>query len=147
MDPWLIYVASALMRSQPRTAVHGANLALRLWIMPPPDRAILQWVRGAIAHRLLDDAHAAIADFGVAAESVPPWLRAQLLSDLEIARSDASRTKRKRSSLPPSPDFEGPGDVGEKVGRMERPRLVGQRPRSWDAFLSQLPPRPWDQPM
>jgi hypothetical protein len=47
LDPWLVYVASALLVRQPRNAVHSTDIALRHWISDPPDRSILPWVRGA----------------------------------------------------------------------------------------------------
>src|SRR5690348_11496112 len=55
VDPWLVYVASALLAGQPRNAVRSTDVALRHWIADSQDRAVLLWVRGNVVRRRLSD--------------------------------------------------------------------------------------------
>jgi hypothetical protein len=60
VDPWLVYVASALLHGHPRTAVHSTDLALKHWIPEAEDRAILLWIRGDVVRRRLSGSRAPV---------------------------------------------------------------------------------------
>ena len=95
VDAWLLYVVSALLHGQPRTAVHSVDMALRTWIEAPEDRALLLWVRAAVVHRRLRDPKTAQADYTGADERAPSWLRQRVDRDAVECAADAA-TSRKR---------------------------------------------------
>jgi hypothetical protein len=137
-DPWLVYVASSLLHGQPRTAVHSLDLALKHWIVEPPDRAILLWVRGDVIRRQLKDPKTAIADLAHAAENAPAWLRDTVETDRGACLNEAESSRKRKPSVAEAPDYKGPGTAADTVARPEGQRLAGARPAVWDALLPRL---------
>ena len=45
-DSWILYAVSALLKGEPRNAVHALDLGLGKWISGPRDRVALRWCRG-----------------------------------------------------------------------------------------------------
>jgi hypothetical protein len=60
IDPWLVYVASSLLRGQPRNAVHAIDLAIGGWLPGRQDRAAMLYVRGVVVFRRLEDPKTAL---------------------------------------------------------------------------------------
>ena len=137
VDPWLVYVASALLHGQPRTAVHSTDLALKHWIPEAEDRAILLWIRGEIVRRRLNDPKAALANLASAAESAPSWLAEQAAADHQACEIEASASRKRKPSVGSAPDYEGPGTAVHTVARRS-PHPVGERPAVWDAVIARL---------
>jgi hypothetical protein len=137
VDPWLVYVASALLNGQPRTAVHSTDLALKHWIPEAEDRAILLWIRGDIVRRRLNDPKTALADLASAAESAPSWLAGQAAVDRRACEIAATSSRKRKPSVGPAPDYKGPGTAAETVARPS-PHPVGARPAVWDAVIAHL---------
>ncbi|WP_436535946.1 hypothetical protein [Actinoplanes sp. HUAS TT8] len=88
IDPWLVYVASDLLRGQPRNAIHAVDLAIGGWLPGRQDRAVMLYVRGIIVFRRLDDPRTALRDLEPARSHLPGWLAP--LTDSEI--EDRSRS-------------------------------------------------------
>jgi hypothetical protein len=138
VDPWLVGVASALMRGQPRNAVHALDLALRYWIPERLDRAILRWVRGDVIRRRLNDPKSALADLIAAAQDAPDWLRPTALADRDACANEAGTSRKRKPSVAGSPEYQGPGTVADVVARPDGVRVVGARPAVWDAVIARL---------
>jgi hypothetical protein len=83
LDPWLVYVASALMHGQPRTAVHSVDLALRGWFTDLADRSVLHFVRSRVVWHRLRDPKTAEADLAMACRDAPAWLESAAKADEE----------------------------------------------------------------
>jgi hypothetical protein len=137
VDPWLIYVASALRHGQPRGAVHSTDLALKHWIPESEDRAILLWIRGEVVRRRLNDPKTALPDLASAAESAPSWLAAQAAADREACEIEAASSRKRKPSVGPAPEYKGLGTAAETVARPS-PHVVGSRPAVWDAVIARL---------
>ncbi|GAB3336821.1 hypothetical protein GCM10027452_10090 [Micromonospora halotolerans] len=107
IDPWLVYVASALISGKARDAVHSIDLAIGLWLPGQQDRAALLWLRGCIVHRQLNDPRTALRDLLEAGLALPAWLTNQ--RGVEIAAcEEAARHSRKRvPSVKPAWSYSG----------------------------------------
>jgi hypothetical protein len=70
LEPWLVYVASAIKQSQRRTAVHAVDLALENWIAEAAPRGVLLYVRGEVIRRHLRDPKTALGDLRQAGKDV-----------------------------------------------------------------------------
>jgi hypothetical protein len=132
VDAWLLYVVSALLHRQPRTAVHSVDLALANWIEASEERALLRWVRASIVHRRLEDPKTAQADYEAAAGAVPDWLRERVERDVVECAADAARSRKRKASVVPAPDFK-PGERG-----FVAPRTTVSKPGSIPAVWPQL---------
>lgn len=139
IDPWLVYVCSALIESKPRLGLHSIDLALRNWISDATDRSVLYWVRGAILYRILNDPGGASIEFSKSLASAPSWLAAEARTDLDEATSDSAARRGKHSRVPPSPEYVGPGEFGNAVPPKVTPTVVGARPKLWDILVRYLP--------
>ena len=138
VDPWLVYVASALLAGQPRNAVRSTDVALRHWIADSQDRAVLLWVRGNVVRRRLSDPKSALPDLAVAARTAPPWLIEIAAADRDGCALEATTSRKRKASVGAAPNHEGPGDVAETVARSTGPRLSGGRPPIWSAVADYL---------
>ncbi len=110
VEPWLLYVASALQQGWPKTAVHSCDLGLSTWIDDGPSRAVLNFVRGEVIRRHLNDPKTAAADLEVAATACPVWLA----SDLEHARTACTagvvKSRKRKPTVGPAPTFNSKTD-------------------------------------
>jgi hypothetical protein len=138
VDPWLVYVASALVQGQPRSATHSTDLALRVWIPQPANRAILRWVRGDVIRRRLTDPKTALADLAAAAPAAPAWLMERAVADRDTCAIEARGSRKRKPSVGPAPDYRGPGTTGATVARQVSFRPDGSKPLVWDAVLACL---------
>jgi hypothetical protein len=138
VDPWLVYAASALLQGQPRQATHSLDLALRVWIPQPANRAILHWVRGDVIRRRLSDPKTALADLAAAAEGAPEWLLERGVADRNACAIEASGSRKRKPSVGPAPDYRGPGTTGDTVARQVSFRPDGSEPLVWHAVLTCL---------
>jgi hypothetical protein len=138
LDPWLIYVASALLHGQPRQAVHSVDIPLQSWIADPMDRAILHWVRAAIIHRRLRDPKTARADYDRASATAPPWLHGTVLADLDACAQDAERSRKRKASVGPAPEYRGAYAHDIVAPPQENRPPPGSVPAVWDAVLPYL---------
>ena len=138
LDPWLVYVASSLLHAQPRQAVHAIDIPLENWITDPMDRAILQWVRAAIIHRRLRDPKTALADYERASTGAPPWLHGQVMADLEACARDAERSRKRKPSVGPAPEYRGAYAHDIIAPPQETRHSPGSVPAVWDALLPYL---------
>jgi len=136
VDPWLVYVASSLLHGQPRQATHSTDLALKVWIPQPANRAILRWVRGDVIRRRLNDPKTALADVSAAAEAAPAWLIQRALVDRDACAVEADASRKKKPSVGPAPDYQGPGSTANTVARPVSTRPDGAQPYVWDVFMS-----------
>jgi len=106
LDPWLAYVASALLQGQPRTATHSIDLALRSWIPRRADRSVLHWTRSRIIRFRLNDPKTACTDLERATQSTPSWLRAEVRRDIEDCAAESALSRKRKPSVTPAPDFQ-----------------------------------------
>ena len=107
-DAWLVYAVSGLLHKQPRTAVHTIDMALQTWIGGTADRAALTWCRGLLILNHLSDPSTALLDLEDAHPSLPHWLSAGSTEALESCREAASRSRKKKASVPPRPEYDLP---------------------------------------
>lgn len=138
LDPWLVYVASAMLHGQPRQAVHAVDIPLENWIADPMDRANLHWVRAAIIHRRLHDPKTALADYERASATAPPWLYGQIMSDRKACTQEAARSRKRKPSVEPAPEYRGDyahDIVAPPQGHSPPP---GSVPTVWDVVLPYL---------
>jgi hypothetical protein len=138
LDPWLLYVVSALMHGQPRTGVRSLDLALGNWISDPADRAVLLWTRAEVIHNWLRDPKTARADYHAALSSAPAWLRHDVEADLARCEAESGRSRKRKPSVAPAPDYvDKPRDFVTPVGRA----TAGSRPAVWDRLVAELAAR------
>jgi hypothetical protein len=139
VDAWLLYVISSLLQGWPRSAVHSVDMALGTWIEAPEDRAILHWVRAAVIHRRMNDPKTAIHDYEAASAASPGWLREQLASDLASCAADAERSRKRKPSVDPAPEFwMSPGIDRDKSGPPTESVEPGSIPSVWFELLETL---------
>jgi len=84
-DSWLLYATSALLKNEPKNAIHSLDLGLRTCIEGPIDRAVLTWCRGILVWRLLMDPKTALVDLEAAADQVPDWLEDDVASGIQTS--------------------------------------------------------------
>jgi hypothetical protein len=136
VDPWLVYAASALLQGQVRSATHSIDLALRVWIPQPANRAILLWIRGDVIRRRLNDPKTALADLTAAADDAPEWLTQRAVEDRDACALEAPASRKRKPSVGPAPAYRGPGTTANTVARPVPTRPDGARPYVWDAVMS-----------
>ena len=135
LDPWLAYVASALLHGQPRTAVHSVDLALKHWIEHDADRATLHWVRSRVIRFALNDPKTAAIDLDSARGSIPLWLRADVESDVSACAVEAAASRKRKPSVKQAPPYIGPGETKVPPSSCPPP---GTRPQLWPDVLPHL---------
>lgn len=136
LDPWLAYVASGMLKGEPRTAVHAVDLALRNWISDQADRAVLRWVRARIVRGPLKDPKSALADLLSAQQSMPRWLAGAALADTQTCQEEAETSRKRKSAVSEAPDY-----VGTDTPVETRSEVVaaGAQPELWSDILPLLP--------
>ncbi|HSE46690.1 MAG TPA: hypothetical protein VLA89_15310 [Gemmatimonadales bacterium] len=131
-DSWLLYATSALLKNEPKNAIHSLDLGLRTWIEGPIDRAVLTWCRGILVWRLLKDPKTALVDLEAAADQVPDWLEDDVASGIQTCQQNAAASRKRVPSAKPRPDFSVPstgrGFAAPPVGS----HVDGTRPAVWD---------------
>lgn len=145
LDPWLVYVASALIHRQPRNASHSVDLALGGWFPDAADRAVLHFVRSRIVWHLLRDPKTARADLAAARPEAPDWLRPVLEADEPAQAADALKSRKRKPSVAPAPVYSGVPENSSISGLGDRRLPPGSRPHLWDRvslFLVAPPPDP-----
>lgn len=140
LDAWLLYVISALLHGQPRTAVHSVDLALRTWIEAPADRGLLRWVRAAVIHQRLRDPKTAQEDYAAAGEAAPSWLKERIDQDAAECAADAQKSRKRKPSIAEAPNFEhmDRSFVAPPTARNE----PGSVPTVWPQLLESLTDAP-----
>jgi hypothetical protein len=130
VEPWLVYVASALLHGQPRTATHSCDLALKNWLGEPDQRAVILYVRGEVIRRHLRDPKTAQSDLDLAVGDAPPWLRPLAEDARTRCRTEATSSRKRKPSVGPPPEFKSAGDFVQR----SLPALasVTQPPPVWD---------------
>src|SRR5262249_7561537 len=132
-DPWCVYIASALLHRQPRTAVHSADLALGNWIADSADRAVLLWLRGEVIRRFRNDPKPAQADLDVAQQPAPSWLHDEVAAAAAACRLQATSSRKRKPSVDPAPAYTGDPSTQMFVRpAIDSPRPGGTRPNVWD---------------
>jgi hypothetical protein len=128
IEPWLVYVAAALINEKAKDAVHSIDLAIGLWLPGVHDRAALLWLRGCIVHRKLDDPRTALRDLLIAGPALPVWLTSQ--RDPEIAAcEEAARHNRKRvPSVKQAWSYSGQPETLRSPDNAREPRSDGEAP-------------------
>ena len=107
LDPWLAYVASAMLKGEPRTAVHAIDLALKNWIPDKENRAVLLWVRSRIVRVRLKDPRSALTDLRQLQDSGPEWLQGEIARDSVACGVEAERSRKRKPSVQEAPDYVG----------------------------------------
>ena len=140
LDPWLVYVVSALLHGQPRNATHSLDLALGGWFEDPADRAVLHFVRSRVIWHRLNDPKVALADLQLARPSAPTWLTGLVAADEDPQRAAASASRKRKASVGPAPAFAGVSDRIEHLGDRREPPAA--KPALWDLAFPELGPAP-----
>ena len=135
VDPWLVYVGSALLHGQPRSATHSTDLALRVWIPERANRAILRWVRGDVIRRRLNDPKTALEDLAASADAARAWLADRALADRDACVVEAEVSRKRKPSVEPAPAYKGPGSTADTVVGPVSARPDGALPYVWDAVI------------
>jgi hypothetical protein len=107
LEPWLVYVASALKENQRRPAVHSCDLALKHWISRRAARGVLLYARGEVIRRHLRDPKTALEDLRAAERMAPNWLRHDAKAALEACEQEAPASRKRKPSVKPAPSFSG----------------------------------------
>src|SRR5665647_355131 len=100
-DSWLLYATSAVLKGEPKTAVHSLDVGLRTWIEGPVDRAVLTWCRGVLVWKRLKDPKTASTELEGAAPQLPAWLVSDVATALECCRQDAAASRKRVPSVTP----------------------------------------------
>lgn len=147
VDPWLVYVGSALLQGQPRSATHSTDLAVRVWIAEPANRAILRWVRGDVIRRRLNDPKTALEDLTASVNpSQRGWSSVQwrIKTRALLRRPPAARGRRRsrrrrptrdqgrRRTPLPGPFQRVPTGRSRTCGTPSSPVLVESRRGQWN---------------
>jgi hypothetical protein len=118
VEPWLVYVASAIKQSQRRTAVHAVDLALENWIAEAAPRGVLLYVRGEVIRWHLRDPSTALDDLRQAEEASPDWLRSEAIAARIACEEEARSSRKRKRSVEPAPSFAGShGPASDEVTR------------------------------
>lgn len=136
LDPWLAYVASGMLKGEPRTAVHAVDLALRNWIPDQADRAVLRWVRARIVRGPLRDPKSALADLLLAEQSMPRWLADAALADTQACQKAARTSRKGKPAVSEAPDYVGTDTPVETPSEVV---AAGAKPELWSDILPLLP--------
>ncbi len=137
LEPWLVYLASALQQGQPRTAVHSADLALAHWIEGERARAVLHYARGEVIRRHLRDPKTARADLDAAGDAAPAWLADTVAEARAACESEAGTSRKRKPSVGRAPRFSG-ADMDEPVAADPEVDVSDSPPELWDVVCSVL---------
>lgn len=132
-DTWLLYAASALLKGQPKIAVHSLALGIGTWLEGAGDQAALTWIRGTIIWQRLDDPRSALLDLE-ADLPFPGWARAgtgDAAEVLDSCRRAVSTSRKRKAAVNPRPSFTGAGSAGGTVAPAVGDRCDGDEPRVW----------------
>jgi len=110
-DAWLMYAASALLRRQPKIAVHSLDLALGTWLSGSVDRPAISWCRGLFVWFRLNDPKTALLDLEPAFDLAPQWLGSDLPGQIARCRVEAQRSRKRTASVKSQPEFLGSSKV------------------------------------
>ena len=135
-DAWLMYSASALLRGQPKVAIHSLDLGLGTWLSGPLDRAAISWCRGLVVWLQLSDPKTALLDLVPASDLAPLWVGSDLPEQLARCRAEAQRSRKRTPSVKPKPEFLGPDKVLHTVAPSVGERSDGDEPVVWSAVRS-----------
>lgn len=135
-DAWLLYATSALLKGEPKNAIHSLDVRLRTWIEGPVDRAVLTWCRGVLVWRLLKDPKTALLDLEAASGQVPSWLATDVSLRLKACHQDAAASRKRVPSVKPRPDFAAPAGGRDFVAPAVDGHVDGARPPFWDNIAS-----------
>jgi len=130
-DAWLLYATSALLKREPRNAVHALDRGLKTWIRGPIDRALLTWCRGILVWTALSDPKNALADLSDSSLQLPAWLELDVAALLERCLEDASASRKRVPSVRPRPELPHPASVPDFVAPAVGSRGDGARPEVW----------------
>ena len=130
-DSWLLYAASALLKGEPRNAVHSLDLGLGMWIEGPADRALLTWCRGVLVWAVLRDPKTALSDLEAAAGSLPAWLGMDVGSQLQACRASAESSRKRVASVKPRPSLAIPASGRDFVAPQVDVHADGDEPTVW----------------
>ena len=137
-DTWLLYAVSALLKGEPRNAVHALDLGIKTWLEGPTDQALLTWCRGMVVWRVLKDPKTALIDLEHAARFLPAWLGAPIDEVLQRCHNDGSRSRKRRPSVEPRPAHAGSDSLRHVVAPATLERRDGDRPAVWDHVAPHL---------
>jgi hypothetical protein len=108
VEPWLVYMASSLLRGQPRGAVNSADLALKHWIRAKKARAVIRYARGEVIRLHLRDPKTALDDLRASCAAAPPWLRELSAAAMAACEQEAPASRKRKPSVGPAPDYARP---------------------------------------
>jgi hypothetical protein len=131
-NPWLLYAASALLKGEPRTAVHSFDLGLRVWLSGHADRAALTWLRGVVVADRLKDPKTALLDLRESRGQLPHWLIAGADERLAACEASAATSRKRVPSVKPRPEYAPVAGTHDGVAPPVGERLDGQRPSVWE---------------
>ena len=131
-DTWLLYAASAMLKRQPKNAVHSLDLGLKTWIEGPADRAVLVWCRGALVWKVLADPKTAVTDLDLAEPHLPAWLEADVATQVARCQQDARVSRKRVPSVKPHPELSVPPFGRGFAAPPVVTRADGARPQVWD---------------
>lgn len=128
IEPWLVYVASALISGKARDAVHSIDLAIGLWLPGQQDRAALLWLRGCIVHRQLNDPRTALQDLLEAGPALPAWLTNQRDAEIAACEEAAPRSRKRVPSVKQAWSYSGQPETLRLPEHAYEPRSDGEAP-------------------
>ena len=130
--PWLLYAASALLKGEPRIAVHSLDLALRVWLAGRADRAALTWLRGVLVVDQLKNPKAALVDLRESRSQLPDWLTTGADDRLAACEAATATSRMRVPSVKPRPEYSPLAATHDGVAPPVSERVDGQRPSVWD---------------
>lgn len=107
IDPWLVYVASALISGKARDAVHSIDVAIGCWLPGQQDRAALLWLRGCIVHRQLNDPRTALRDLLESRTALPAWVTNQRNAEIAACEEAANHSRKRVASVKQAWSYSG----------------------------------------
>lgn len=131
-DTWILYAVSALLKGEPRTAVHALDLGLGTWISGPQDRAALRWCRGVTIWTRLNDPKTALADLDPA-DDLPDWLVVDRSATIDRCAAAATTSRKRVASVSPSPTLTITHEARGTVAPHVTNRADGDEPSIWVA--------------
>ena len=132
-DTWLLYATSALLKREPKNAVHSLDLGLGIWIEGPADRALMTWCRGVLVWKVLNDPKTAVIDLSAAALQLPAWLEPGRAALLKRCRDDAAASRKRVPSVTPRPELARPAWAQVSVSPAVGGHPDGVSPQVWAA--------------
>jgi hypothetical protein len=141
-EAWLWDTCSALLHGQPKTAVHACDMALKVWVERPGDRAVLRFVRGAVIAHQVRDPMRALDDLAAATQG-PDWLIPLASKEHSAATEAAERSKVRKPRVEPCPDFDLPyrelihSSASAPLPEAREPSPTdGEQPATWDHTMT-----------